>query len=208
MRVWPGQPYPLGATWTGLGVNFAIYSAHATKVELCLFDSAQATERIGLHPAARTAPTWCGTATCPTSGPASCTATAFTVRYDPSAGHRFNPHKIVLDPYAKSIGRPVRWDDSMFGYTIGDPTATCRFDTRDNAAFAPLAAVIDPAFTWGDDRPPRTPWHATVIYEMHVKGFSKLQPAAARAAARHLRSADHRSGARAPARGSASRRSN
>jgi glycogen operon protein len=83
---------------------------------------------------------------------------------------------VVLDPYAKSIGRLVRWDDSMFGYTIGDPRVDLSFDARDNAAHATLAAVIDPSFTWGDDRPPRTPWHKTVIYEMHVKGFSKLHP--------------------------------
>jgi glycogen operon protein len=91
-------------------------------------------------------------------------------------GHRFNPNKIVIDPYAKSMGRPIRWDDVMFGYRLGHPDADVSFDDRDSAAFAPLAAVIDPAFTWGDDRPPRTPWHKTVIYEMHVKGFSKLHP--------------------------------
>jgi glycogen operon protein len=83
---------------------------------------------------------------------------------------------VVLDPYAKSIGRSVRWDDSLFGYMIGDPRGDLSFDRRDNSAFASLGAVIDPAFTWGDDRPPRTPWHKTVIYEMHVKGFSKLHP--------------------------------
>jgi isoamylase len=81
-----------------------------------------------------------------------------------------------MDPYAKSVGRPVRWDDAMFGYRIGDEQGDLALDTRDNAPFAPLAAVIDPAFTWGDDRAPRTPWHKTVIYEMHVKGFSKLHP--------------------------------
>jgi glycogen operon protein len=96
--------------------------------------------------------------------------------YEPHIGHRFNPHKIVMDPYARSGGRNVRWDDAMFGYRIGDPAADLSFDVRDNAAFCPLAAVIDTAFTWGDDRPPRTPWHKTVIYEMHVKGFSRLHP--------------------------------
>ncbi len=96
--------------------------------------------------------------------------------YDPAAGHRFNPNKVLMDPYAKSVGRPVRWDDAMFGYTIGDPAQDLSFDGRESAPFAPLAAVIDPAFTWGDDRPPRTPWHKTVIYEMHLKGFSQLHP--------------------------------
>jgi glycogen operon protein len=172
VRVWPGQPYPLGATWTGLGVNFAIYSDHATKVDLCLFDSANAVEesaRITLPE--RTDMVWHGYL--PDIRPGQLYGYRVHGAYAPSAGHRFNPNKIVLDPYAKSIGRPVRWDDSMFGYTIG--AGDLSLDTRNNAAHAPLAVVIDPAFTWGDDRPPRTPWHRTVIYEMHVKGFSKLQ---------------------------------
>ena len=82
-----------------------------------------------------------------------------------------------MDPYAKSVARTIRWADEMFGYRVGDPDDDLSFDDRDNAPFAPLAAVVDPAFTWGDDRPPRTPWHNTVIYEMHVRGFSKLHPA-------------------------------
>ena len=94
--------------------------------------------------------------------------------YEPAKGHRFNPNKVVLDPYAKLIGRDVRWDDSLFGYKIGQDDLT--FDDRDSAAFAPLAAVVDTAFTWGDDRPPRTPWHKTLIYEVHVKGFTKRHP--------------------------------
>ncbi len=96
--------------------------------------------------------------------------------YDPQHGHRFNPHKVVLDPYAKGIGRDVRWCDEMWGYTIGDQQADLSFDERDNAHAAPLAVVIDPAFTWGDDRPPQRPWHETIIYEMHVKGFTRLNP--------------------------------
>jgi glycogen operon protein len=96
--------------------------------------------------------------------------------YNPAAGHRFNPHRIVLDPYAKAIGRPVQWSDEMFGYRIGDPHADLSFDERDNAQSAPLAAVIDSAFNWGADQPPRTPWHETVIYEAHVKGFTYLHP--------------------------------
>ena len=107
--------------------------------------------------------------------------------YEPANGHRFNPNKVLLDPYAKAIGRDLNWDDSLFGYKIGDPKADLSFDDRDSAAFAPLAAVIDPAFTWGDDRPPRTPWHKTLIYELHVKGFTKLHARRAGKAARHLR---------------------
>jgi glycogen operon protein len=175
MRVWPGQPYPLGATWTGLGVNFAIFSAHATGVELCLFDSPNASApSVSVTLPEHTDMVWHGYL--PDARPGQLYGYRVHGPYDPNAGFRFNPNKVVLDPYAKSIGRSVRWDDSVFGYTIGDPGGDLSFDTRDNAPFATLGAVIDPAFTWGDDRPPRTPWHKTVIYEMHVKGFSKLHP--------------------------------
>jgi len=175
MRVWPGQPYPLGATWTGLGVNFAIFSAHAISVELCLFDSPDATApSVSVTLPEHTDMVWHGYL--PDVRPGQLYGYRIYGPYDPNAGLRFNPNKVVLDPYAKSIGRSVRWDDSLFGYTIGDSREDLSFDTRDNARFATLAAVIDPAFTWGDDRPPRTPWHKTVIYEMHVKGFTKLHP--------------------------------
>jgi glycogen operon protein len=103
-----------------------------------------------------------------------------------------------MDPYAKAVARTVRWADEMFGYEVGHPDADLSFDTRDNARFAPLAAVVDPAFTWGDDRPPKTPWHNTVIYEMHVRGFSKTASPDPGAAPRHLRSADDRTGDRTP----------
>src|SRR5262249_15076965 len=94
--------------------------------------------------------------------------------YEPAHGHRFNPNKVLLDPYAKAIGRDLRWDDSLFGYQIGDKDAYLPLDGRDNARFAPLGSVIDRAFTWGDDRQPRTRWHKTLIYELHVKGMTKL----------------------------------
>jgi isoamylase len=175
MRVWPGQPYPLGATWTGLGVNFAIFTAHATNVELCLFECPDATAPSACVPLPEhTDMVWHGYL--PDVRPGQLYGFRVHGPYEPQSGHRFNPHKIVMDPYAKSVGRPIKWDDANFGYRIGDGAADLSFDTRDNAAFAPLAAVIDPAFTWGDDRPPRTPWHKTVIYEMHVKGFTRLHP--------------------------------
>jgi len=175
MRVWPGQPYPLGATWTGLGVNFALFSAHATRVDLCVFDSPDATtESVCVTLPEHTDMVWHGYL--PDARPGQLYGYRVHGPYDPGDGQRFNPNKVVLDPYAKSIGRQVRWDDSVFGYTIGDPRDDLAFDTRDNGAFASLAAVIDPAFTWGDDRPPRTPWHKTVIYEMHVRGFTRLHP--------------------------------
>ena len=156
MRVWPGNPYPLGATWDGKGVNFALFSEHATKVQLCLFDAVDAdkeTHRIPLP--TQTDHVW--HAYLPEVLPGQLYGYRVHGPYAPQQGHRFNPNKIVLDPYAKSIGRDVRWADELFGYCLGDPEADLSYDERDNAAYAPLAVVIDPAFTWGDDRPPRTP---------------------------------------------------
>src|SRR4029078_3355717 len=175
MRVWPGDPYPLGATWTGVGVNFALFSEHAEKVELCLFDAADATKetaRIALPEHTDMVVH----AFLPDARPNQLCGYRVHGRYDPAAGHRFNANKIVMDPYAKSVARTVRWADEMFGYRVRDEQQDLSFDDRDNAAFAPLAAVVDPAFTWGNDRQPRTPWHDTVIYEMHVRGFSKRHP--------------------------------
>ena len=175
MRVWPGEPFPLGATWTGVGVNFALFSAHATKVELCLFDAPDATKESARIPLPEyTDMVW--HAFLPDVRPNQLYGYRVYGPYDPSKGHRFNPNKIVMDPYAKSVARTIRWSDQMFGYVVGDPQEDQSIDPRDNAAFAPLAAVVDPAFTWGDDRPPRTPWHNTVIYETHVRGFSKSHP--------------------------------
>jgi len=175
-RIWPGAPYPLGATWDGVGVNFALFSAHATKVELCLFDSPTATReshRVTLPE--QTDMVWHGYM--PDVRPGQLYGYRVHGPYDPQAGHRFNPNKVVMDPYAKAVGRTVRWGQyEMFGYKVGDPAADVSFDDRDNAAFAPLGTVIDSTFTWGDDRPPRTPWHKTVIYEMHVRGFTMRHP--------------------------------
>jgi isoamylase len=174
MRVWPGRPYPQGATWDGSGTNFALFSEHATKVELCLFDSPddkKESSRITLPE--HTDLVWHGYF--PDLEPAQLYGYRVHGPYDLKNGHRFNPNKVVLDPYAKAIGRDVKWDDSLFGYRIGKDDLS--FDDRDSAAFAPLASVIDTAFTWGDDRPPRTPWHKTFIYETHVKGITMRHPA-------------------------------
>ncbi len=171
----PGKPYPLGATWDEDGVNFAIYTEHATKVELCLFDSPDAmqeSERITMPE--QTDLVW--HAYLPDVAPGQLYGYRVHGPYEPQHGHRFNPNKIVLDPYAKLIGRPTGWDDSLFGYTIGSPLDDLSFDERDSAAHAPLAGVIDPRFNWGDDRRPQTPMHKTIIYETHVKGFTKLHP--------------------------------
>jgi glycogen operon protein len=171
MRVWPGRPYPLGATWDGAGVNFALFSEHAAKVELCLFDSHEATDqeqRITLRE--NTDQVW--HAYLPDVEPGQLYGYRVHGPYEPAKGHRFNPNKLILDPYAKAIGRDLTWNDALFGYKIGDPAADLSFDERDSAPFAPLAAVVDTAFTWGDDRPPRVPWTKTLIYELHVKGFT------------------------------------
>ena len=173
IRVWPGKPYPLGATWDGSGVNFAIFSEHARKVELCLLDPAGAeTHRIEL--VEQTDMVW--HASLPDVRPGQLYAYRVHGPYDPRAGHRFNAAKIVVDPYAKQICRTVRWVDEMLPYRGNGPDADLVPDERDSAPFAPLAAVIDPAFTWGEDRRPCTPWHETVIYEVHVKGFTQRHP--------------------------------
>ena len=172
MRVWPGAPYPLGATWDGGGVNFALFSEHATGVELCLFDAPDSTvESVTIALTEQTDMVWHGYL--PDIRPGQLYGYRVHGPHDPARGHRFNRAKVLLDPYAKVIGREVSWDSSLYGYPAGEPDAR---DNRDSAPHAPLAAVIDTAFTWGGDRPPRTPWHETIIYELHVKGFSKLNP--------------------------------
>jgi glycogen operon protein len=175
-RQWPGSPYPLGATWDGKGVNFALFSEYATGVELCLFDSPDAhqeSERIRFSE--YTDHVW--HAYLPEVLPGQLYGYRVSGPYEPQQGHRFNPNKVLLDPYAKAIGRDVKWADEVFGYRLGGEDGDLSRDDRDSAPYAPLAAVLDPAFTWGNDRPPRTPWHKTVVYELHVKGFTQLHPA-------------------------------
>ncbi len=173
MRVWPGSPYPLGATWDGVGVNFAIFSEHATRVELCLFASAETeTETLTIPLTEQTDMVWHGYL--PDVRPGQLYGYRVHGPYEPHLGHRFNPNKIVMDPYAKVVGRTLKWHDSLFGFRTGEDDTT--FNTRDSAAHAPLAAVVDTAFTWGDDRPARTPWHETLIYELHIKGFTQCHP--------------------------------
>jgi glycogen operon protein len=175
MRVWPGRPYPLGATWDGAGVNFALYSEHAAAAELCLFDGPDASaESHRLPLRERTDRVF--HCYLPDVLPGQLYGYRVHGPFAPPDGHRFNEHKLLFDPYAKAVGRGSRHDPALFGYTIGHPDADLSFDTRDSAPFAPLAAVLDPAFTWGDDRKPNTPWHETLIYELHVKGFTKRLP--------------------------------
>ena len=175
MRVWQGRPYPLGATWDGNGVNFAIFSENAEAIELCLFGSADAkSETTKIKLTEKKDMVW--HCYLPDVRPGQLYGYRVHGPYDPANGMRFNPAKVVLDPYARAIGRTVRWADELFGYKIGDPGADLSRCERDSAPFAPLAMVIDSAFTWGDDRPPNTPWHETIIYEAHVKGFTKRHP--------------------------------
>ncbi|HZL90669.1 MAG TPA: glycogen debranching protein GlgX, partial [Pirellulaceae bacterium] len=178
MRVWPGHPYPLGATWDGSGVNFALFSQHADTVEVCLFDSPEATketECIALPQ--KTFNVW--HASFPDLKPGQLYGYRVHGPYEPRHGHRFNSHKLLLDPYARAIGRSMKWDDSLFGYKVGDEKQDFSFDDRDSAAFAPLAMVHDNAFTWGDDKHLDTPWERTIVYELHVKGFTRLMPGVA-----------------------------
>jgi glycogen operon protein len=173
LRVWPGAPHPLGATWDGVGVNFAVFSEHATRVELCLFDSVEAeVESLTIPLPEQTDMVWHGYL--PDVHPGQLYAYRVHGPYEPHRGHRFNPNKLAMDPYAKVIGRATRWDDSLFGFDLGGGDE--RFDLRDSAPYAPLAAVVDNSFTWGDDRRLRVPWHETLIYELHVKGFTQLNP--------------------------------
>ena len=168
-------PIPLGATWDGVGVNFAIFSEHATRVELCLFDSVDAeVESLTIPLPEQTDMVWHGYL--PDVQPGQLYGYRVHGPYAPHAGHRFNPHKLVLDPYAK-VDRP-RGPLGRRAVRVSDRAPTTRPSTIATARrYAPLGAVVDTAFTWGDDRPPRTPWHETLIYEVHVKGFTQLNQA-------------------------------
>jgi isoamylase len=173
MRIWPGRPYPLGATWNGKGANFALYSENATKVELCLYNSAdddKEAERITL--VEHTDMVW--HCYLPDVRPGQLYGYRVHGPYEPAKGHRFNPNKLLLDPYAKVLARTVKPTDAISGYILNDKKADLSFSTLDSGADGPLGCVVDEAFSWGDDRPPNTPSHKTLIYEMHVKGFTKL----------------------------------
>ncbi|HEY6084242.1 MAG TPA: glycogen debranching protein GlgX, partial [Nitrospira sp.] len=175
MRIWTGRTYPLGATWDGEGVNFALFSENATRVELCLFDghdSAHESHRIPMEE--RTDQVW--HMYLPEVRPGQHYGYRVHGPYAPEAGHRFNPAKLLIDPYAKAISGTIEWSDAMFGYRIGDEAADLSRDDRDNAGNVPKCVVIDQAFTWGGDQLLRTAWDQTVIYEVHVKGFTARHP--------------------------------
>jgi glycogen operon protein len=172
--VWPGQPYPLGATWDGEGVNFALYSEHAEKVDLCLFDDSGRRELLRVPLAEQTDMVW--HSYLPEVRPGQLYGYRVYGPYAPEKGHRFNHHKLLLDPYGKQVQGAIRWSDAQFGYKLGHKQEDLSFDRRDDAAGMPKNRVIDSAFTWGSDAPPRIPWHETLIYELHVKGFTMCHP--------------------------------
>jgi isoamylase len=174
-RVQEGRPFPLGSSWDGLGVNFALFSANATKVELCLFDADGSTEVERIELPEYTDEVWHGYL--PDIRPGRVYGYRVHGPYVPEDGHRFNPNKLLLDPYAKQIVGKLQWDHALFGYTIGSPEGDLSYDGRDSAAFMPKCRVIDPAFTWGDERRPNIPWERTIFYEAHVRGFTMCHPA-------------------------------
>ena len=170
-----GRPYPLGATWDGLGVNFALFSANATKVELCLFerDGRRELQRIELPE--YTDEVWHGYLADARPG----TIYGYRVHgpYAPREGKRFNANKLLIDPYAKRLVGEVIEHPALLGYVADGPRADLGFDERDSAPYVPKCRVVDPAFTWGRDHPPNVPWERTVLYETHVRGFTMLHPA-------------------------------
>ena len=173
-EVWPGQPFPLGATWDGHGTNFSLFSENATRVTLCLFNDDTVEERYDM--VERTAHIW--HCYLPGIHAGQCYGYRVDGAYDPSDGHRFNPSKLLIDPYAKAIEGPVRWDAAnVLPYTPdGTEHADLEPDDEDDAEAIPKSIVVDEGFDWEGDVPPDTPWNETVIYETHVKGFTKLHP--------------------------------
>jgi isoamylase len=175
MRVWDGSPYPLGVSWDGQGVNVAVFSSIATDVYLCLFESAAAgTESARLRLPSSTNQIWHGYF--PDLRPGQLYGVRADGPYEPAQGLRCNVNKLLFEPYARAVGRDLGYDDSLFGYSIGNPDEDLSFDQRDSAAHAPLAAILDTAFTWTNDRPPKRELADMVIYEVHVKGYTQQHP--------------------------------
>jgi len=172
--VWPGRPYPLGATWDGEGVNFALFSENATRVELCIFDAAGKREAQRIQLPEKTDDIW--HCYLPEARPGLNYGYRVHGPYAPEEGHRFNPAKLLLDPYARTIVGAPKWNDALHGYVVGHKREDLSFDRRDSGPSMPRCKVIDPAFTWGEDRRPNIPWHDMVIYEVHVRGLTMLHP--------------------------------
>src|SRR6266545_1361945 len=175
MTIWPGKPYPLGATWDGQGVNFALFSLNATGVELCLFETPDAPrERERIPMPEQTDNVW--HIYLPGIQPGQVYGYRVYGPYDPEQGHRFTPAKLLVDPYAKAITGKLTYHPAVYGYVVGNQYEDLTPDLRDSAPYMPRSVVIDPAFDWGNDQPPATPLHKSIIYELHVKGFTNLHP--------------------------------
>ncbi len=183
-RLLPSTLHTLGAHWDGRGTHFAVYSENAEAVELCLFDAAGRHETRLVMPEC-TDGVWRGYL--PGARPGTLYGYRAYGRYDPAHGLRFNPHKLLLDPYARQLHGEIRWHDSLYGYRMGHARGDLSIDRRNSAEYMPKAVVVDDHYDWGNDHPPRVPWTDTVIYEMHVKGYSRLNEAVPAAGARHLR---------------------
>ncbi len=167
---WPGHPYPLGATYDGVGVNFALFAEHAEEVELCLFDQEGAERRIRVTE--RTHNSW--HIYLPGIKPGQLYGYRVKGIFDPNEGQRFNPNKLLIDPYSFAINGTIKWNDALFGYIMKDPAEDLSFNTSDSAPFIPKSSVIDNVFAWQGDTRLNIPLHKTVIYELHVKGFTQL----------------------------------
>ena len=175
MEISEGKPYPLGATADEKGANFAVFSANATRVEVCFFDTDGKREIGRFELPERTDEVFHGHVT--EVGPATLYGFRVHGPYEPEAGHRFNPNKLLLDPYARAHSGKLTWDPAVFGYTIGAKGDDLTFDKRDSAPFVPKSVIVDPNFDWhGEYRRRNVPWEGTIVYETHVKGFTKLHP--------------------------------
>lgn len=173
---YPGVPYPLGATWDGQGVNFALYAENATGVELCLFNKKMGeTQSAIVHMTERTHQIY--HVYLPDIKPGQLYGYRVHGPYDPEKGHRFNPAKLLIDPYAKAIAGTIEWDDALFGYEVGDEAEDLKISHTDSAPFIPKSVVLDSTFDWEGDRAPKIPYHQSIIFETHVKGFTKMHPA-------------------------------
>lgn len=173
--LYPGNPFPLGATWDGTGVNFSVYSESASAVELCLFDEKNpGEESLRVKMPERTGHVW----HIYVKGAQPGQLYGFRVHgdYDPQNGHRFNPNKLLIDPNTKAIAGTIEWHDALFGYEIGHEQEDLSFSETNSAAFIPKCVVVDPHFDWEGDKPPNIPFHKTIIYEAHVKGLTQLHP--------------------------------
>src|SRR5690349_13249630 len=175
MKIREGLPHPRGAHWDGKGVNFSLFSANATKVELCLFDARGEKEVERIELPEYTDEIWHGYLT--EIGPGTVYGYRVHGPYEPDHGHRFNPNKLLLDPYARAYIGELKWDHACFGYTIGAEGDDLTFDERDSAPFMPKCVVVDPNFDWRENQPPAVPWDRTVFYETHVRGYTMRHPA-------------------------------